>query len=56
VREALPQKIVGVPGLGHDVNPRVRQQPRYALPQQDVVLSDQKAQPFSLHNRRNGTR
>ena len=24
VREALPQKIVGVPGLGHDVNPRVR--------------------------------
>ena len=56
VREPLPQKIVGVPGLGHDVNPRVRQQPRYPLPQQDVVLSDQKAQPFFLHNRGNGTR
>ena len=25
VREALAQKIVGVPGLGHDVNPGLRQ-------------------------------
>ena len=56
VREALAQEIVGVPGLGHDVESRLRQQPRYALPQQHVVLSNQKAQPFFRHNRRNGTR
>ena len=44
VRERLAQEVVGVAGLGDDVEARLAEQPREAFPQKDVVLSDHDSQ------------
>ena len=44
VRERPAQEVVGVAGLGDDVEAGLGEQPRDALAQQDVVLADHDAQ------------
>jgi hypothetical protein len=49
MRETLAQQIVGVAGLGDDLEPGLGEQPRDALAQQHVVLADRQAKRSRSH-------